>query len=104
MSLFRAPSARSSGCALNRALFSKRIDLAAATVADAKNISKYRKALDKGRELCRADRISSVVPNPDKDLAARGRKCLLLAPGIRADGGLLIWTEICVSHLANQSN
>lgn len=93
MNLFRAPAVRYSGGVLNRALFSKKIDLAAATVRDAKNIGKYRKALEKGNEALRVDRISSIVPDPDKDLAAQGRKCLLLAPGIKADGGSLIYTS-----------
>lgn len=103
MNIFRAPAVRYSGGVLNRALFSKKIDLAAATVRDAKNISKYRKALEKSNEALRADRISAVAPDPDKDLAAKGRKCLLLAPGIKAGGASLIRVGVWVLHLVNRS-
>ena len=107
MSLLSVPVVRSAsgGAALNRALFSKKIGLAAATVKDAKNIGKYRQALQSGGEILRAERLSAVAPDPDKDLAARGRKCLLLRPGTRADGGFRLF---CVgfedSHLADGNN
>lgn len=87
MSLFRAPTVRYTGGALNRALFSKTIDIAAARVRDEKNISKYRRALEKAKEGLCADRVRTVVPDPDKDLAALGRKCLLLTPSVKPDGG-----------------
>jgi tRNA (guanine37-N1)-methyltransferase len=63
--------------------------LAAATVKDNKNIAKYRRALDDGGEILRLERISAVVPDPDKDLAAKGRRCLLLKPGTIPGGNVM---------------
>ncbi|WYZ34547.1 hypothetical protein EsH8_I_000823 [Colletotrichum jinshuiense] len=80
MITFRAPLARAA-TSLDRSLFSKTLQLAAATVKDSKNISKYRKQLEKSNELLRLDRLDSCRPDP----AASGLKCLLLRPGVKAD-------------------
>ncbi|KAK4154635.1 putative undecaprenyl pyrophosphate protein [Chaetomidium leptoderma] len=85
MSIFRPPIVRSGTAALNRALFSKKIKLAAAAVQDNKLISQYRKTLQSGREILRVDRISPIRSHPDKALAEQGRKCLLLAPSVTAE-------------------
>ncbi|KAK3695472.1 Met-10+ like-protein-domain-containing protein [Podospora appendiculata] len=84
MAIFRPPIIRSGAAALNRALFTKKVDLVAAAVQDSRNISKYRQALDRSRKLLRLERISSIAPHPDKALAEKGRKCLLLAPEVNA--------------------
>ncbi|KAK0618568.1 Met-10+ like-protein-domain-containing protein [Bombardia bombarda] len=84
MSIFRPPVVRSGAAALNRALFSKKVDLAAATLHDNRLLSKYRKALLDSKELLRLDRVSPIVSHPDKALADQGRKCLILSPGINA--------------------
>ncbi|KAK3945298.1 putative undecaprenyl pyrophosphate protein [Diplogelasinospora grovesii] len=84
-SIFRPPVVRSGAAALNRALFSKKYDIAAATVQDARLISKYRTSMEKSKELLRLERISSIAAHPDKDLAKQGRKCLLLNPGVNAE-------------------
>ncbi|KAK3330216.1 putative undecaprenyl pyrophosphate protein [Apodospora peruviana] len=87
MSLLHPPIVRTGAGALNRALFTKKVDLAAATVQDPRLISKYRKVLADSKALLRQDRISPVVTVPEdkaKGLLERGRKCLLLAPGVDA--------------------
>ncbi len=84
------PVLRSGAGALNRALFTRTFDLAAATVNDTKAIAHYRLSLLKNNELLRLDRLSSIVPNPDKDVASKGGKCLILSPGIKAEGECLV--------------
>ncbi|GJC83936.1 tRNA (guanine(37)-N1)-methyltransferase [Colletotrichum liriopes] len=76
----RAPLARAATI-LDRSLFSKKLELAAATVKDPRNISKYRKELEKSKELLRLDRLDSCRNDPK----APGLKCLLLRPGVKAD-------------------
>ena len=96
MSLFRAPVLRSASgvpATLDRALFSKKVNLAAAKVVDPKNIAKYRNALQASWDILRVERISPVVPDVDKELAARGRRCLLLRPDIRPDGASACYPE-----------
>ena len=83
MSFLRPPILRAS-TKLDRALFAKTVNLAAASVKDNKNIAKYRKALDKNADLLHASRLSPIVPDPDQNLAAKGKKCLLLRPSISA--------------------
>src|SRR3569833_1651928 len=83
MSVFRPPILRSAG-ALNRALFSKTINLAAATVNDPRHISKYRKALTKSRDILNVPRVTPVISEPETLQSAQGRKCLLLRPDISA--------------------
>lgn len=84
--MFRPPIVRSGANALNRALFTKNIKLAAAAVNDNRLISKYRKALSDSREILLADRLSPIVSHPDQNLAAQGRKCLLLNPNVNSQG------------------
>ncbi len=86
MSIFRPPIVRSGTAALNRALFSKAINLAAAAVQEPKFITQYRPRLQSGRELLQVDRISPVRSHPDKALADQGRKCLLLNPNVKPEG------------------
>lgn len=81
MSLLRPPVLRTS-TTLNKALFAKSVNLAAASVKDNKNIAKYRKALEKSKDILRYERISAIAPDPDQSLAAKGHKCLLLKPSI----------------------
>lgn len=84
--MFRPPTVRSAGTALDRALFSKTVSIAAARVQDRKNISKNRGLLEKNRDLLRVERTSVVRDDPDPALAAKGGKCLLLKPEIKPDG------------------
>jgi hypothetical protein len=86
MTIFRPPIIRSGANALNRALFLKKVTIAAAAVNDNRNISKYRKELERARKLLYAERISPVASHPDRTLAAQGRKCLLLDVGVKAEG------------------
>jgi tRNA (guanine37-N1)-methyltransferase len=86
MALFRPPIHRSAAAVLDRALFSKTVPIAAARVANNKDISKCRTQLDKSKELLRVDRITSIRSDPDPLLASNGGKCLLLKPEVKHDG------------------
>lgn len=83
MAILRPPKLPPS-TSLNKALFSKTLNLAAASVRDNKKLSKLRLALSKNGDILPMDRISAIAPDPDTDLAAKGRKCLLLKPSILA--------------------
>lgn len=85
MNLFRPPLVQAS-TVLNRALFSKTVDLAAARVKDAANIAKYRRLLETGKEILRVERVSAVVEDPDETLRKQGRKCILLRPSTEPEG------------------
>lgn len=86
MSIFRPPIVRNAGATLNRALFAKTVDISAARVNNPRNIARFRKQLEKEKDILLADRLPSVKDDPDDTLAAQGRKCLLLRPGIKPDG------------------
>ncbi|KAK1757496.1 putative undecaprenyl pyrophosphate protein [Echria macrotheca] len=83
--MFRPPIVRSGASALNRALFSKKVNLAAAAVSDNRLISKYRQSLTASKEILLAERLSPVVSHPDQTVAAQGRKCLLLSPEVKPE-------------------
>ncbi|KAI1333395.1 Met-10+ like-protein-domain-containing protein [Xylariaceae sp. FL0255] len=84
-SLFRPPTLRHTIGVLDRSLFSKKVDLAAAAVADKKKIAQWRQSFRKHKILLGAERISCVVPHPDHTLAEQGTRCLLLDPKVRAE-------------------
>lgn len=90
MNLFRPPtigrSATAAAAALDRSLFSKTVNLAAATIADNKKIASWRQTLQQTRETLVIERIQIVRPHPDGALAARGVKCLLLDPKVKVAG------------------
>lgn len=86
MVVFRCPIVRSGTAALNRALFSRTIPIAAAALYDNKVISKYRKLLESSKEILHAEKISPIAPHPDQALADKGRKCLLLNPSVKPEG------------------
>ncbi|EJT72824.1 tRNA (guanine-N(1)-)-methyltransferase [Gaeumannomyces tritici R3-111a-1] len=83
MNMIKPPIVRSAG-RLNKALFDKTFNIAAAAVKEPKKIGPYQKALEKSKDLLRVSRLSSIFPHPDPSLAAAGRKCILLRPGISA--------------------
>jgi tRNA (guanine37-N1)-methyltransferase len=85
MNLFRPPLVKAS-TTLNRALFAKTVDLAAARLIKPQDIGRYRKILESSKDILDVPRISPVVGDPDQSLAAQGRRCLLLRPGIKANG------------------
>ncbi|KAF9879120.1 Met-10+ like-protein [Colletotrichum karsti] len=80
MLILRAPLARAA-TSLDRSLFSKTLNLAAATVKDNRNIAKYRKQLEKAQELLHLDRLGSCRTDP----ANPNLKCLLMRPGVKPD-------------------
>lgn len=81
MSLLRPPTLRPS-TVLNKAAFTKTLNLAAASVRDNKNITRIRQTLSKTANILPLERLSVIVPDPDASLAAKGRKVLLLKPSI----------------------
>jgi tRNA (guanine37-N1)-methyltransferase len=86
MTVFRPPIIRSGAIALNRALFTKKVTIAAAAVKDNRNISKYRHELSSNKKILYTERISPIAPHPDQSLAAQGRKCILLDVNVKAEG------------------
>lgn len=85
----RAPLARAT-TTLDKSLFSKTLNLAAATVNENRNIARYRKQLQKGRELLDWDRLDTVRPDP----VDASKKCLLLKPGTKADGERFVLADL----------
>ncbi|KLU83648.1 tRNA (guanine-N(1)-)-methyltransferase [Magnaporthiopsis poae ATCC 64411] len=92
MNIFKPPIVRSAG-RLNKALFDKTFNLAAAAVKEPKKIGPYQKALEKSKDLLRLPRLASICPDPDPALAAAGGKCILLRPGISATAPET-WSEV----------
>jgi hypothetical protein len=84
--MFRPPIHRTVATVLDRSLFSKTVRIAAARIADRKNIAKCRTKLEKSRDLLRVDRLTSVREDPDPLFGSKGGKCLLLQPEVKADG------------------
>lgn len=69
--------------ALDRSFFQRTVSLKAARVFDNKNIFKIRMALERSKDALSQERIGSVHPDPDSELAKAGRKCILLRPEIK---------------------
>lgn len=88
MGILRPPVIRSAIGVLDRSLFKKTVNLAAAAVADRKKISAWRQKLQGDHALLAAERIPGVVPHPDQALASQGTKCLLLDPKIKVGGNV----------------
>lgn len=86
MSLFRPPILRSASAILDRALFSKIIPITAARVHNLKHIGKYRDAFGATKELLVKERLRNVREDPEKSIADRGGKCMLLCPEVKALG------------------
>ncbi|KAF5013846.1 hypothetical protein FDECE_177 [Fusarium decemcellulare] len=82
MNLFRAPAARAAQT-LDRSLFAKTLNAAAASVKENRLLSKYRKELEKSHEVLFMERFNPILPDPDPSLASQGKKCIVLAPQIR---------------------
>lgn len=81
MNLLRPPVLRPS-TVLDKAAFTKTVNLAAACIRDNRNITRIRQALTKNNDALSLDRLSAIIPDPDASLAAKGRKALLLKPAI----------------------
>lgn len=82
MNLFRAPAARAAKT-LDRSLFAKTLNSAAASIKENKLLSKYRKELEKTNEILFMERFNAILPDPDPLLASEGKKCIVLAPQIK---------------------
>lgn len=82
---FSPPVLRSATTILDRSLFSQAFPLAAARVYDPKNLSRYRNELAKSREILKLERFLNIRPDPDPEIAARGGKCVLLAPQVKPE-------------------
>ncbi|KAI0141012.1 Met-10+ like-protein-domain-containing protein [Hypoxylon sp. NC0597] len=100
-SLIRPPVIRSAFGVLDRSLFSKTYNLAAAAVADKKNISAWRQKLQREKTLLALTGIPGVMPHPDQSLASQGMKCLILDPKIKA-GVPETWTPAIQEGVASK--
>jgi hypothetical protein len=90
---------------LNRALFSKTIPIAAARIANPKNISRFRKLLEKSGELAKLERITNIQLDPDPALAQKGGKCMLLKPEIKPEGtNILLIANNCLLTVFRSKN
>lgn len=98
-SVLRPPVIRSAAGVLDRSLFKKTVNLAAASVADRKKISAWRQKLQGDNALLAVERIQGVVPHPDQALASQGTKCLLLDPKIKVGGN--VREILCLSYAAD---
>ncbi|KAL7761424.1 hypothetical protein ACKLNR_007959 [Fusarium oxysporum f. sp. zingiberi] len=83
MNLFRAPAARAART-LDRSLFAKTLNAAAASIKENKLLSKYRKELERTNEVLFMERFNPILPDPDPSLASQGKKCIVLAPQIKS--------------------
>ena len=80
--MFRPPLATGMKV-LERLFFQKAVQIKAARIFNNKNISAVRTQLQNSQDILREDRIASVIPDPDENLARTGRKCILLRPELR---------------------
>lgn len=79
--MFRAPTHYGMRV-LDRSKFQKFVQLKAARVLDNKNISKIRQQLERSKDILQQERLASIQPDPDTELAKAGRKCILLRPEV----------------------
>ncbi|KAB5580717.1 putative undecaprenyl pyrophosphate protein [Coniochaeta sp. 2T2.1] len=82
---FAKAQMRHASTTLNRALFAKTVNLAAARVSKPQDIGRYRKIFESSKDILDVPRVSPIIPDPDQTLASQGRRCLLLRPGIKPD-------------------
>lgn len=83
MNILRPPVLQPS-TVLNKAAFTKTLNIAAASVRDNRNLTRIRQSLLKSADILPFERLSAVVLDPDTTLAAKGCKALLLKPAISA--------------------
>jgi hypothetical protein len=101
MNLFRAPAAARAAKTLDRALFSRTLPTVAASVRENKLISKYRKQLEKTKEVLAVDKFDPIAADPDEEVAGRGGKCLILRPDLKISGKFVLkFCEPCGWTLA----
>lgn len=86
MNLFRSPAAARAAKTLDRSIFSRTLPTAAVSVRENTLISKYRKQLEKTKEVFALDKFDLIAADPDPSLAAQGKKCLILKPHIQPNG------------------
>lgn len=84
--MFRPPVNRAMRV-LDRGFFQKTVPIAAARITSNKDISLVRKTLEKSKDVLTAPRLASVQPDPLPELASLGRRCVLLRPDVKHDGG-----------------
>lgn len=83
MNLFRAPAAARAAKSLDRALFARTLPTAAACVRDNRLIAKYRKQLEKTKEVLLLDKFDPIAADP---AGQQGGKCLILKPDVKPTG------------------
>lgn len=84
--MFRPAAYKTATTVLDRELFTRTFPLSAIRVPNKQHIAKYRHQLLKSREVLELPSVSAVCNDPDPELAAAGRKCIILRPGINQDG------------------
>lgn len=84
----RAPLARAM-TTLDRSLFSKTFQIAAAAIRDNRNIAKYRAKVSHEKGVFDRINVNPLLSHPDESLAKKGMKCLLLAPHVKLDCGYM---------------
>lgn len=86
MNFFRAPAAARALKTLDRSLYTRMIPTSVACVRENRNISKYRKMLQKTNEILQLEKVDCIIADPDAALAAQGRKCIILTPEFKGSG------------------
>ncbi|KAF2723097.1 hypothetical protein K431DRAFT_283264 [Polychaeton citri CBS 116435] len=81
--MFRPPVNRAMRV-LDRSFFRKTLPISAARVQENQNISKVRKQLEQSRDALMQERLGTVHPDPDPEMAKAGKKCILLKPEVTA--------------------
>ncbi|KAG5922246.1 tRNA(m(1)G37)methyltransferase [Claviceps africana] len=84
MNIFRAPSAARALKTLDRSLYLRSLPTSAACIKESKLLSKYRKQLERTKEILLLDKFDPIAADPDEALASQGRKCLILKPELKA--------------------
>ena len=78
---------------LDRSVFSRTFNLAAASIRDQRHIAKYKNRLTADCLIINRPVFKFLRPHPDGKLAAAGRKCLLLREDVRPDGSSSLGSE-----------
>lgn len=88
--MFRPPILHSTFTGvLDRSLFRKTFNIAAAAVTDKRKIAETRSQLQRGNQILVLDRVQTVKSHPNPLQADKGIKCLLLDPKVKPGGRLI---------------
>jgi tRNA (guanine37-N1)-methyltransferase len=71
---------------LDRSFFNLTVPISAARVFQNQYLSKLRSQLLKTNDLIEIERLSPIARDPEPELAAAGKKCLLLRSDLKHNG------------------